>query len=417
MTTVSIRREPSGPLAFLIALVLAVAMVAVLSRLADPIPPAWDALYYVDMAETGIWDNPGLVAPFAYRPGMPLLSKAVASVLLVPVTRGFELVALGSAVVFLLAVFGLARSFTRRFGLALVTMVLLGSYATHVKFPLSFSTLVDVAAYPLMALATWALARRRIAACVVISGVGVLLFKEFLAVPLLLAVGQLGWRWWRHPSANNATRLLLAAGIAGAVIVLPRVLIPVVETAQFIDPLNDPATLWRLVRAPLDEYRCFNVVYALVGYWLPTLVLLTRRRLDRLVEDLREMGALGAVLGSLALVVVLTMYGGTNIMVFVAYGVGAQAVVLALILRRGVGWAELAWAVGATVVYGKMLLSIPLPEHGFEAYIDFYGGWSSRVTLSSVVRLVEAVVLVVGGGVVRRAAEVYREARCRQPLP
>jgi hypothetical protein len=185
------------------------------------------------------------------------------------------------------------------------------------------------------------------------------------------------------------------------VIVLPRVLIPVSGTAQFVDPLNDISTLKRLLDAPLDEFRNFNIVYALVGYWLPTLVLMTRRRFDQLWSDLDEADALWPALGTIALVLLLTMYGGTNVGVFVGYMAGVQALVLALLLRRGVGRLEAAWAVVATVAYNKLLLSIPSPERDFEAYIDFYGGWSSRVTMSSVIRLVEGAAFVAVGAVLR----------------
>lgn len=393
------RRARAAALAY--ALALAVGMVWLLSRFANPIPPAWDALHYLDMAESGLWGNPNLVAPFAYRPAMPMLSRALADLLSVPLVRGFAIMGTISAVAFLMAVFGLARAFTRRSWPAIASMVLLGAWFTHVKVALHFPPFVDVAAYPLMVLAFWALVRRRLGWCLAISSVGVLLFKEFLAVPLLLAVGMVGLQLVRRRSGRNVARLLLAVLLTAAVVGLPRALITVSSTAQFIDPIHDPATLRRLLLAPLDERRTFNLAFALVAYWLPTLVLMTRRRLDRLWSDLEELGALWPALGTMALVLLLTMYGGTNLMVFVAYTVGVQALVLALLLRRGVGNAELAWAMVATVVFNKLLLPIPLPEAGLEAYIDFYGGWSSRVSLASVIRLVECVAFIAVGAIVR----------------
>jgi hypothetical protein len=403
------RRSPPS-LAYPCALALAIAIVSLLSLLANPIPANWDALYYIDMAESGLRDNPHLTAPFAYRPAMPMLARFVASALSLPLASGFAIVGWISGVAFLMAVFVLARSFTRRLGHALLPMVLLGSYFTHVKIALHFYAFVDVAAYPLMVLAFWALVQRRIGLCIAISCVG-LLFKEFLAIPLLLAVVQLGLRAVRQRSARNVAFFTLAAALGVTAIVLPRVLIPVSTTAQFVDPINDPTTLRRLLDAPLDELRNFNIVYALVGCWLPTLVLMTRKRFDRLWSDLDEADALWPVLGTIALVLLLTMYGGTNVTVFVGYMVGAQALVLALLLRRGVGRLEAAWAVVATVAYNKLLLSIPSPDADFGAYIDFYGGWSSRVTMSSVTRLVECAAFVAVGAVLRGVVARLPERR------
>jgi hypothetical protein len=410
-------RSPTT-LAYPCALALALAMVSLLSWLANPIPANWDALYYIDMAKSGLRDNPHLVAPFAYRPAMPLSARVVASTLSLPLASGFAIVGWISAVVFLLAVFGLARTFTRRWWHALLPMVLLGSYFTHVKLPLHFYAFVDVAAYPLMVLAFWALVRHRLGVCVAISCVG-LLFKEFLAIPLVLAVVQLGVRARRKRSIHDVARSIVAACVGVLVIVLPRVLIPVSGTAQFVDPINDLSTLGQLVDAPLDELRNFNIVYALVGCWLPTLVLITRRRFDQLWADLDRADALWPALGTIALVLLLTMYGGTNLAVFVGYMAGVQALVLALLLRRGVGRLEAAWAVVATVAYNKLLLSIPSPALDFEAYIDFYGGWSSRVTMSSLIRLVECAAFVAVGaglrGVLARLAARRSAARAVAP--
>ena len=391
----------SAWLAYACALAVAVAFVSLVSRFANPIPPQWDGVYYLAMAEPGPSDAAHLVAPFAYRPAMPWLAHLAAELSSLPTLSGFAVVAWLSAVALLVAVFGLARSLSRRWWHALVPMVLLGAYFPHVKLPLHFPLLVDVAAYPLMVLATWALLRRRLGLCLAISGVG-LLFKEFLAVPFALAVLALAALAVRHRSPRSVARVVAATTAGVLAVVLPRVLVPVSETFQFVDPINDPASLRLLLLAPLDELRNFNIVLALVSCWLPTLMLVTRRRLERVWSKLAEAGALGPVLGSLALVLLLTMYGGTNLGVFVGYTVGVQAVVLALLVRQGVGRVEIAWAVVAVVATNELLRPIPSPLDGFDAYIDFYGGWSSRVTVSSVARLVELVGLVAVAAALRR---------------
>jgi hypothetical protein len=43
--------------------------------------PAWDMVCYVDMASHGVVGNTHLVAPFAYRPGAPLIIGGIARLL------------------------------------------------------------------------------------------------------------------------------------------------------------------------------------------------------------------------------------------------------------------------------------------------------------------------------------------------
>jgi hypothetical protein len=46
-------------------------------------------------------------------------------------------------------------------------------------------------------------------------------------------------------------------------------------------------------------------------------------------------------------------------------------------------------------LYNKILLHIPLPNDGFDAYIDFYGGYAPRLSLPIVMRFMEMGVFVV----------------------
>src|SRR5690606_4388658 len=65
---------------------------------------------------------------------------------------------------------------------------------------------------------------------------------------------------------------------------------------------------------------------------------------------------------------------------------------LALLARgghHGPRAAEWALALACAACYARTFGTIPLPDDGFEAYVDYYSGWSSRVSLSTALRFLE----------------------------
>jgi hypothetical protein len=391
--------DPRPLIQYLYASLIAILLVCMIAARTNSMPPRYEALQYVDMARSGVVGNPNVIAPMAYRPGMPFASRVVANVLSVSIENGFRIVGWLSSISFLMCVFTLARCFTVDYRHALVSMVILGLSATHIKFPLFFYTLVDVSAYPLIVISFWALITRRSALCLLISCIGVL-FKEFLAIPLFLVILHLGWIFWHGRSRRNAVHFVVALGIGMGVVLLPRLCIPVSATGQFVDPLNDLRTLRNVLTAPLDQARLFNIMYAAAGYWLPTVLLLTRSRFNKMWADLRGFN-LRVMSIYLFLVLLLTMYGGGNILIYVSYSIAVQAVVLALCFRYGVGIAEGIYVVVVMLLYNKIMLHIPLPTDGFDAYVDFYGGYASRVTLPTLMRAIEMGAYVIGAMCVR----------------
>jgi hypothetical protein len=331
---------------------------------------------------------------------MPRLSRLAADALGVPIEQGFRLVGWAACVALLVLVYGLARQFGASHRQSLFAMLIVGASAAHTKFPLFFPTLVDVAAYPFMVAAMWALLTNRLVACVVIAGVGVF-FKEFLAIPLAIAVARMGLDFLRAPSPRAGLRTVAAALAAAAAIIWPRAATVVAGTAQYVDPVNDPSTLARLLHAPLDGARVFNIAYSMAHYWLPVLMLMTADRLEGVRQALgRDHRSILA--WYVGLVLVLTMYGGTNVGIFVSYTVAAQVVMLALVLRQGVGVAEAALVLTATVLFNKLLLHLPSP-YDTEAYLDFFGGYDSRVTMASGVRVASMFAAVGSAWLLRRA--------------
>jgi hypothetical protein len=233
----------------------------------------------------------------------------------------------------------------------------------------------------------------RLNLCFLVSTVG-LLFKEFLAIPLFLLWLRLGWTFWGSRSRRDSVRLAVAIGVGTSVMLIPRLCIHVAATYQYIDPINNPATMKRFFDPWVNVFGIFNVLYVAASYWLPTLLLLTRSRFDKIWADLRASSLLVMSGVYLFLILLLTLYGGTNIYIFLTYAAPIQAVVLALLLRNGVGKAEITYVIIATFVYNKIMLDIPRPQIDVEGFLDFYGGWDSRVTLSTLLRFLEVGVYV-----------------------
>ena len=201
----------------------------------------------------------------------------------------------------------------------------------------------------------------------------------------------------RDFGADRSRRDLLAWMLATlalmtACIALPRALLPIHASMQFIDPIHRPETLSLLYSAPLDPGRITNLLYSIAAYWLPSLMLVTRARLRWLADELRDEGML---LGScVALVLLLAMYGGTNLNLFVSYTLPVQVIVLAKLGQRDVAWFEWALVLFALFAFSRIAVPIPSPLEGgeaFDRYVDFYSGWSSRVTGRTGLRALEIV--------------------------
>jgi hypothetical protein len=404
---------------FIAAVLLAVLLVAGLDLHTGHLGTQWDTVYYMSIATDGLRGNDQLAAPFAYRPGMPLLARATADLGNVSVERGFEVVGHIAAVGLLVLAFGLARAYTAHTGRALTVMAIIGLSYYHIRYPLFYPTMVDVAAYPLMIAAIWALLKGRFWWCVGLACIGVF-FKEFLVIPAALLILSLVRTYRRTPSPRVLGQIVIAGGLVGACVLLPRLFIPVYGTVQHIDPLNNPKSLLMIVVTPLYIQRDFNVLYALLAYWLPVLILLTPLRWRRLRDDLAEQR--WVLTGYVGLVEVLTLYGGTNIPIFTSYALAAQIVILAVLLRYEVAAWEIALVFAAVLIFNRVPWTIPQPgvelhTPAHNAHLDFYGGWSGRLSLSSLIHLLEITGYLTLAYVLRVQQHLGRFARLKTSVP
>lgn len=366
---------------------LALLFVFGMDHFTNAFPIQWDASHYLEISLNGIMGNPNLVAPFAYRPGMPLLCRLLGTVFGLTAIESFWWMTRFFAVLLLLVFYATAWRVTRSASQSILLMILMGLAAQHIKIPLYFSSLVDIAAYPLFGLSFGLLffGYPRLAGLVATAA---LPFKEFLAIPWFLACIQL---FFLQPRTQRPQAL---AFLIGGLLILVglRVLIPVASSVQFIDPLHDFESIRKLWEVWFDSERLFNLCYANLVYWLPVLILV---RCDRL-QSLKALNDMQRILliGTMALVELLALYGGTNLMIFVSYGFPVEIVVLGLFARSGLRLREWAVVLISVFLWNKPFFEIPSPDLDMNAYLDYWGGYDSRVNVQSGIKLASLFVLI-----------------------
>lgn len=112
-------------------------------------------LSYVDMASRSMLGNRHLVAPFAYRPGAPLLVGAIARVFHSNVATTFRICVHVMCVAFILCGFCFARRLGGRYTSAMTVAILLARYFYIIKWNVFTDAMVDIYVYPLLLLAFW----------------------------------------------------------------------------------------------------------------------------------------------------------------------------------------------------------------------------------------------------------------------
>ena len=387
--------------AVLVAVLVAAVTVLLVGHFTNHFNPEWDMSYYQDMASNGLIGNHHLVAPFAYRFAVPVLIGSVARTTHRNVADTFQTGAQVMSMVFIVACFVFARVNQGSGRAALFAAVLFALNWYIVKWSLLVGSMMDIYAYPLLLLGLWAVFTRRFYVVLLTSAVG-LFVKEFLLLPLIAQEGILIYENYRTDRHKLFGPMTLMGAVVVVCFALPRVLIPVVDSLQEVDP-HQFWKLRRLISYPANPKRWFNIVFAYVMVWLPVLLLFTRSRW-RLVRQ-RLYPHRWAILQFLAFQLMLVMYGGTNIVIYVTYSAPVALLALVILLdspdlRR---WEPFA-ALAVVILFNREFMPVPLPQNGLDRYLDFYGGYSDLVTWRSLGRFAEAFVYTLGFWIVRAIA-------------
>ncbi len=394
---------------------LAIVWVTGLSLLTPPIiqPVIADGLAYTRMAAHGFMGYEGVAAPFAYRPSVPALAHALSFLFDLDVPKAFRLMAHLASMLVLFLSYVLARSVgsARQGALGAMSLVALSHFI--VRGPLSYYTLIDIETLSLVMLAMVVMQIGYLRICLAIC-VGGLLVKEWLIVPLVVAAVELVRTEIRERRAAVIATLAIAAITAAVVLAMPRLIVPAPHSFSSLARIHDFGSL---VDSLWQPRRLLNLVFVWACFWLPSLMLLTRER------ALRARSAFSAdpqtPLLYCAIVLALMLLGGSNLMIFVTYSLPIQVIVLSRLmdpdLRRPISSWELTLAFGAVIVLNKSWMPVPQGTIGMgpeTAWLDFYGGWSTRLTSDTGWRALQMLGFVAmanalryAGGVRRRSAE------------
>jgi hypothetical protein len=385
----------------LAALVIAIAVIILLdkftNRLDDLKGHVWDFVYYIDMAEHGVWGNPNLGAPYAYRFLTPLIARFLNFTFHQRTYFGFKVTAYLGLTGELFGLYWLARKLKDNFFQALIVMMTTALALFNVKFLVFDFYRPDQLAYPLLVFSILALLADRWWLALILSTVG-LISREYLIIPPLIILYTCLRDWLRdrrdwRPVAKAAT----VAVSVGLVFALPRALIPVSFTQQILDPFHDPNYMKTLIGMPFNWSRDFNFLFDILAYFMPLLILATPQRLKHAWEGIRPVRAWFFIYVAVNLVGM--MYGGTDMMRYVTFFFIPQTLLLIYVLREDVHILEIVYLAIAMVIFNRLLDKFPIWD--FNAYLDFYGGYGDHIDVQSILRLVQVIGFIFGGQALR----------------
>lgn len=343
---------------------------------------SWDFLYYKDMVVNGFLGNDHLVVPYAYRFLTPLSVSLIMKITHWTMPKAFKTLSLICAFAQLGGVYLLSRQLKFRFKTSIILMLVVAFSLFNLKFLLFDPYRPDPIAYPLLLFAIILFLRKRYFFCVLISAIG-LLVREALLIPILISLFYLGKEWVQNKQQPSP---LIKAGvfifITVLALILPRALIPVVGTQQVLDPINDPKFFKVLFGSWIDLKKWFNLGFNILAYFLPIIILYSPKRLK---ESWRRVGEnKPALLIYLAGAFFIIMYGGTDMMRYVTYLFIPQIFILGYLLEQDVSILESGVMLLFILLFNKILFQFPVSD--FNTYLDFHGGYDSRITAASFTR-------------------------------
>jgi hypothetical protein len=304
---------------------------------------------------------------------------------------GFEITTTVAVIAQLIAVYGLAQHFSKRFAPALIATGVIALSTYNVKFLLHDFYRPDSLAFPLLALAMWALFRRIDWLVIGTCAVG-LLTREFMIIPPVLLCYIYGRELLVNPRRVGSWLMLaLTIAVTGAAVLAPRLII---DAARSDAAIAQTDALLRV----FHPARLLNLVLVMAAYCLPLAILAggTRWRTawDQLAgkRDLLALYCLG-VLG-------LSLIGGTDLPRFAAYLYIPLVIGLTLLLDDGINGWEVAYLLIAWAVFNRTFSAIPQTD--LDAYLDAYRGYNQRISLVTLWWIVESVGWILGAWGLKR---------------
>lgn len=382
---------------------MAFLLVVIISLTVTPAPPSTDGAHYIDIAQSGLFGNNLLAAPFAYRFGAPLIAGQISRLLPIGLPGSFSIIAFMSAWGVVFVSYLLTRDAG---GSPLIGYVIEAAAAFSfftVKFALAVPTMVDVEGLLFLLLASWALVSRRFVLALVLTCIGIF-FKEFLVIPGALIFFSKIAEYRKSRSTSSLAWAVATLLLVSLFFLLPRITIPVSAGYganlrwDFPTPSRSAylENLKFILSGGAIPEKLINIAFSFCSFWLPVLLLARPNRLMTVWRSLEGLRWLCIV--HVVLVATMSFVGGTNIMIFAVYTLPILVIVLTKLLTTGIHWAESVGMLIATLVFNRIPWITGGPSSTVEDVTRFYGGWWTlidRVTFDRTLEMIGFVLLVI----------------------
>jgi hypothetical protein len=380
--------------------IVSLALVLLLDALTNNVTAKrlYDSNLYIGLAEHG-FDREFRLAPFVYRYAAPFLAGGISQLTALSTYKSFKLLVYLGGIGQLMGVFFLTRWLAESEKGAYAGMAAVAFSLYNLKYPLFDVYRPDILAYPIILLGAYFAFKGQFLALLVTTMLG-LQFREFAVVPLLAwLVAKIRAQGWK------ASRRVLLASLLGLslAIGLPRLLIPVMGDAQ--DVHLSPAGIGEALYLLSLWQRDLNLLYILLAYFLPCLILYRPRLLESALQAVTREQA-DFLLAYTDFVLMLAALGGADLERFGTYFFLPLAIGVAL-LAKTQPVAKIILVLVIQILFNRIWL--PFPVWDFDLMVDFYGGWSNVITPTTLWRYTEAVALAaLGNFIVHRTPKVSK---------
>jgi hypothetical protein len=346
----------------------------------------FDSKLYIGMAEQGF--APELrISPFVYRYAAPFLAGSIHRFADLSIYKSFKVITYMGAISELLGVFLLVRHLAKSEKSAYIGMLTVAFSLYNLKYPLYDVYRPDILAYPIILISTWLAFNNYFLPLLLTTMIG-LQFREFTIAPLL---AYLATKLQGEGSKTLIRNVLISMICLVIAIGLPRLLIPVVEHAEAVQ--LSPKAIGQVIQLIAMWPRNINIVYIVLAYFLPFLILYRRSQLKNALGEIsiEQVRYLAYYSGTIFLLLVI---GGTDLDRFATYFFLPLAVLTGL-LAKNQSFIKILLVLALEFIFNRIWL--PFPVWDFDLIINFYSGWSNVINTASLWRFAELIALAVIG--------------------
>jgi hypothetical protein len=339
----------------------------------------WDFRHYIALAKYGFKAFP-LLSPFSYRFGTPFMVSFIHDISGLSIYAGFKIIAYLGIMIQLFGLYLLVKYISSSEKSAYMAILITALSIANVKALLFDVFRSDHLAYGIILLQTYTCMKRRYMLLLFLTLVG-LQYREFTIIPLLAyIVCSIKFDFKKTIEFKYVLMTVLCIVVG---IVIPRILIKVTASVQFVD--FSYSGMKKILTVPFDLKRDFNFVFATVANILPLLMLSSIRNLREAFLSF-EKETRWFLSTYIFFVMLLSIYGGTDLVRFVSYLFIAQAILMAKIIDKS-NYIQITITLFAMMIFNKTLSMVPMCD--YEKYIDFYGGYDSRININTFYRTIE----------------------------